>query len=156
MGTELSRGSTTHPYDRTAHPYDRTADLWDPTEDPWDPTEGPGSITNKDRGLVTPTSPATSPDPPGYFPWLVTEGECVLNIRTGCVTSPFFPRNYGNDRTCSISIDGVIKMRAVYFETERVYDVLTVNGKEFSGTEPMQMLDGHVASGSITWSSDDH
>jgi len=88
--------------------------------------------------------------------WEVSAGPCSLDAITGCISSPNFPNEYGHDQGCSIVIvgDNVGRLHVTEFATEEGYDKLTVNGKEYSGNDAANQLQGIRPSGTITWASD--
>lgn len=77
----------------------------------------------------------------------VTSGDC--RIKGGCVTSPNYPNNYGDNQACTISSSG--PWTAVRFQTEQHWDILTVNGVKYSGGSGPP---GMTLGGRIHWSSD--
>jgi hypothetical protein len=84
----------------------------------------------------------------------VESGSCTTSGK--CFQSPNYPNNYGFDQTCSIKVLSVgsgEKLETVAFYTEQDYDMLTINGIEYSGTAgPGGVV---VSAGdNMTWSSD--
>jgi len=77
----------------------------------------------------------------------VTSGDC--RVKGGCVTSPNYPRYYDDNQACTISSSG--SWEVVKFNTEHRYDILTVNGVEYSGENGPS---GVIPSGNIQWYSD--
>ncbi|CAK0910543.1 unnamed protein product, partial [Prorocentrum cordatum] len=73
-----------------------------------------------------------------------------------CVQSPNYPGRYGGQQSCEISVNPWAQesVSAIRFRSERNYDVLTVNGKRYSGHFSRGPQDV-VAPGAILWSSDD-
>ncbi|CAK0788570.1 unnamed protein product [Prorocentrum cordatum] len=73
-----------------------------------------------------------------------------------CVQSPNYPGRYGGQQSCEISVNPWAQesVSAIRFRSERNYDVLTVNGKRYSGHFSRGPQDV-VATGAILWSSDD-
>ncbi|CAK0842924.1 unnamed protein product [Prorocentrum cordatum] len=83
--------------------------------------------------------------------WLNVTGNCTTIGY--CVQSPNYPQKYGNDQGCNITLNQSVrpKVTGMMFSSESSYDVLTVNGQEYSGTTgPV----GVVPTSTITWSSD--
>jgi len=101
-----------------------------------------------------PTTPRpTLPPPPTPAPgtWTVTGSGCQID--GACVQSNNYPQNYGNDESCIIDV-GNLPIAVEYFETERSYDELTVNGVAYSGT-PSNINDiNGVQNGKLSWASD--
>ena len=71
----------------------------------------------------------------------------------GCLQSPRYPSNYRNSQNCEVTVaDGNSKSISVEaFDTETGYDILEVNGRQYSGTAGP---DDVVPSGTITWGSE--
>jgi len=91
--------------------------------------------------------PVPTPAPPPGS-WSVSGSGCSMS--GNCVSSSNHPSDYGNNEECTISLYEVA-LTFDAFNTERNYDILTVGGTGFSGT------DGPSAgtySGVISWSSD--
>lgn len=82
--------------------------------------------------------------------WVI-EGNCTVD--GVCVSSPNFPEPYGNKDYCLISLPKPALLEVTAFETEKGYDKLTVNGKQFSGTSLLG--DSFNAWTNITWRSDE-
>eukprot|EP00929_Paragymnodinium_shiwhaense_P002415 TRINITY_DN102657_c0_g1_i1.p1 TRINITY_DN102657_c0_g1~~TRINITY_DN102657_c0_g1_i1.p1 ORF type:complete len:193 (+),score=8.48 TRINITY_DN102657_c0_g1_i1:264-842(+) len=87
-------------------------------------------------------------------PWIVKSGEC--RIAKDCLTSPNYPDKYGASQSCVIAINpkgfpGTLKTEI--FKTESMYDVLTINGQEYSGRQGPP--DKTSPEGVIEWLSDD-
>ena len=82
--------------------------------------------------------------------WVI-EGNCTVD--GVCVSSPNFPEPYGNKDYCLISIPKPALVEVTAFETEKGYDKLTVNGKQFSGTSLLG--DRFNAWTDIIWRSDE-
>lgn len=83
--------------------------------------------------------------------WSIKSGECSID-GAGCVCSPEYPRQYQNSQMCFIDIGNGKKMIHVAdFNTEKGYDLLTVNGKEYSGSVGP---DGVIPTERIKWESD--
>jgi len=83
--------------------------------------------------------------------WLNVTGNCTTIGY--CVQSPNYPQKYGNDQGCNITLNQSVRPRVtgMMFSAESNYDVLTVNGQEYSGTTgPVSV----VPTSTITWSSD--
>ena len=56
---------------------------------------------------------------------------CVVD--GGCFTSPNYPKPYPIDTTCEITAQGPGTLRVTTFVTEKGYDLLSVNGHDYSG-----------------------
>ena len=78
-------------------------------------------------------------------------GTCVID--GSCATSPGFPSGYGDNEECSITVEAAGYMTATTFVTESLWDKLTVDGTDYSGsTGPFNQL---VPSGAaVEWKSD--
>jgi len=104
---------------------------------------------------------STTTKPLEQMHWRVTKGSCVASRFTGCVSSPNYPRPYGNYDECTIEVQEKVwknssaHIKPSYFNTEHYgYDHLTVNGqKYFSGRKGVSLL-GLIPKGNITWLSD--
>lgn len=70
----------------------------------------------------------------------------------GCLQSPRYPSSYRNSQNCEVTVaDGNSKsINVKAFDTETGYDILEVNGRQYSGTAGPNDV---VPSGTITWSS---
>jgi hypothetical protein len=84
----------------------------------------------------------------------VNEGPCTTTTDGTCFTSPGWPSTYGNSESCAIVVGADASLVVQWFSTESDYDVLTVNGVQYSGSGVG--LSGVVvhAGGVISWSSD--
>jgi len=78
----------------------------------------------RETRTTTSTTPPPAPDP--------STQPCDLHD-DGCWTSPNFPEDYNNSQECIISYK-FGKIQVVEFNTEEGYDIMTVNGKRYSGT----------------------
>lgn len=89
---------------------------------------------------------------PFFYVW---EGPCETDD-DGCVMSlQHGGDKYYNDEHCVIEVQGgSIEFEVDHFETEHDYDVLTVNGKDYSG-DGSGLSDVKEASGDIIWQADD-
>jgi len=95
----------------------------------------------------TPTPVPTPAPPPGT--WVVTGSGCTID--GDCIQSNNHPQDYGNSAQCSIQLYGNIQVSVDAFNTESRYDLLTVGGTRYSGSNGPP---SGSYSGSITWSSD--
>jgi len=70
----------------------------------------------------------------------------------GCVASPHYPGNYSNREACYIDVVGDVEaIDVVDFDTEAGFDMLMVNGRNFSGADgPV----GLKPTDQLTWSPD--
>lgn len=70
----------------------------------------------------------------------------------GCLQGPRYPSSYRNSQNCEVTVaDGNSKsINVKAFDTETGYDILEVNGRQYSGTAGPNDV---VPSGTITWSS---
>ena len=125
-------------------------------------------------GFSLPPSPSTSPTPFGYVqPFSVSSGTqygcaIVSNDRVpgaSCITDG--PSDYLNNERCTFAVGRAMRLVVVSFDTEAGFDVLTVDGVQYSGEQVGgtdeysndgggPVLDGvTLAAGSqITWESD--
>jgi len=86
-------------------------------------------------------------------PWAVVEGPCQM-VEDGCITSPNYPREYGNNERCVIHVSqpalGTISAVGD-FSTEAYWEKLLIDGMSFDGsTGPMHVM----PHGDIVWESD--
>jgi len=95
----------------------------------------------------TPTPVPTPAPPPGT--WVVSGSGCTID--GDCIQSNNHPQDYGNSAQCSIQLYGNIQVSVDAFNTESRYDLLTVGGTRYSGSNGPP---SGSYSGSITWSSD--
>merc|ERR1719433_1454917 len=95
----------------------------------------------------TPSPPTTPTPAPGN--WVVTGSGCEVN--GDCISSNNYPANYGNREECSIQLNGNVPISVQAFNTETGYDMLTVGGVRYSGTNGPQ---SGSYTGVISWSSD--
>ena len=84
--------------------------------------------------------------------WKSVTRPCQLD-GDGCVTSHNFPRYYGTQEHCSIEIEPSLAtpLNVTDFKTESNHDILTVNGKVYSGSTGPQ---GITPLEAIVWRSD--
>lgn len=83
--------------------------------------------------------------------WEVTQGSCAVQDG-GCISSPNYPSTYAANQSCSIKVNGDFLLDIKHFQTEPDFDVLVVNGVNYSGTVgPVRV----TPNGTITWMSDD-
>jgi len=80
----------------------------------------------------------------------VVAGFCTVG-RNGCVMSPHYPEPYHSDSACTINATGSTPLHVVNFQTEEMYDTLTVNNRDYSGTHGPE---GVVPHGQIAWAAD--
>merc|ERR1711990_266460 len=82
----------------------------------------------------------------------VSRGRCTTDA-AGCVSSPNYPRNYGNNQRCTINVRAAGTLSATHFNTESCCDKLRVNGRNYAGRNgPSNVA---VRAGSqISWRSD--
>jgi len=87
--------------------------------------------------------------------WKVTKGypKCTLSIENGaqfpCAVSPNYPNPYSRDVACEFSL-GNTKRVSLHGSTEKWFDYLTIQGKQYSGK-----LQGMVAAGATAkWTAD--
>jgi len=95
-------------------------------------------------------TPAPTPAPPANT-WEVTGAGC--RVSGNCITSLNHPENYGNYEECEIRAYKVdITVEA--FNTEEGYDVLTMGGRQYSGSGSFSNPPNGMYTGTIGWSSD--
>jgi hypothetical protein len=109
------------------------------------------SFLHCSRASVRPFTEAQCALRPGSV-FQVTQGPCATD--GNCFTSANYPSNYGNFELCTIVVDTNETLWVQSFATEEDYDVLTVDGVDYSGSG--DGLDGLVvrAGDIITWCSD--
>jgi len=94
-----------------------------------------------------------APDSTGHF--RVESGPCVAHA-DGCVSSPGYPGLYPNSESCVITPSSPFdSIDVLDFGTETWYDILTVDGVDFSGVDPGSGPDGVPVRDSIRWRADD-
>ena len=83
---------------------------------------------------------------------MVTDGPCT--VTTDCFFSGNYPLSYNNNEHCSILVQTDVVLWASFFQIERVYDNLRINGVTYRGGEaPVNVS---VPAGTvIVWRSDD-
>ena len=81
------------------------------------------------------------------------EGACNATAE-GCITSPNWPAKYGDGESCTIVVATDVSLRVQSFDTEAIFDVLSVDGVQYSGSG--QGPEGQVvhAGQVISWVSD--
>jgi len=91
-------------------------------------------------------------------PWIWrVSGPCtVVTSEPQCVTSPYWPLNYGDSQSCTMSIaDGrQMYLQVATFHTEENYDKLTFNGIAWYGDGRNLVSFSSPLYGSVTWESD--
>jgi len=94
------------------------------------------------------TTTTTTTLPPGWQ----FSGNC--EVSGGCVQSLGYPSYYGNNHECTIfwNAAGRPTLSSVDMQTEARYDILTVNGQEYSGTGGPPV--GTVVEGEVRWFAD--
>eukprot|EP00405_Crypthecodinium_cohnii_P010452 CAMPEP_0206425250 /NCGR_PEP_ID=MMETSP0324_2-20121206/3685_1 /ASSEMBLY_ACC=CAM_ASM_000836 /TAXON_ID=2866 /ORGANISM="Crypthecodinium cohnii, Strain Seligo" /LENGTH=241 /DNA_ID=CAMNT_0053890007 /DNA_START=42 /DNA_END=765 /DNA_ORIENTATION=+ len=87
--------------------------------------------------------------------WLVTGGCQVDLVDSNCITSPNFPQEYSNNEACSMQMaDSTSRfMEVTHFDTEQGFDVITLDGQNYSGRSPGH-LDGLRHNSTLSWRSD--
>jgi hypothetical protein len=90
--------------------------------------------------------------PPRSFQAVIPS--CTTTTDGKCFTSPNYPSNYGNSESCTIAVGADVSLVVQSFATESDYDVLTVDGVQYSGSG--YGLNGLVvrAGDVISWRSD--
>jgi len=137
---------------------------------PEPPSPGPPAPA---PGPPSPGPPAPAPGPPPKVrpPWLVTQGECTMD-GAGCIQSPNYKPGsenqqddecdsragrYEANQTCTIALaqESSPAIGVVEFNTEKEFDIFTVNGKTYSGSgDEAEGLHGTVPTGEMLWVSD--
>jgi len=95
--------------------------------------------------------PELKPPPDAARGFFVACGLCTTDAN-GCVASPHYPGNYSNREACYIDVVGDVEaIDVVDFDTEAGFDMLMVNGRNFSGADgPV----GLKPTDQLTWSPD--
>jgi len=122
-------------------------------------TEGPDGVeaegqiewTSDTQGTEKGWSICTDAPTPSPTSPISVVGMCDADDR--CVSSPNFPENYGTSFFCSVTFDVDATLHVVEFETELSYDVLTVDGVDYSGLDSPHLVEV-AASSQITFTSD--
>eukprot|EP00038_Savillea_parva_P002056 m.110279 g.110279 ORF g.110279 m.110279 type:complete len:1744 (+) comp10710_c0_seq3:124-5355(+) len=119
-------------------------------------TTGPNAAFNVTQSL-SPAIPTPAPSHGGVRPPPPPPGPpapssaCVTTAGGLCFTDGL--SYYGNNEHCTIQVLRQTKLQVVEFNTETNYDVLTVNGRRYSGrTGPVNVTVGPNTN--ITWTSD--
>jgi hypothetical protein len=85
--------------------------------------------------------------------FVVSSGYCTVDTNGACFRSPNYPSKYGSYERCTITAHEAVTLSVTAFDTESGYDVLTVNGVQYSGTTGPGGV--QVSAGStITFTSD--
>jgi hypothetical protein len=101
---------------------------------------------------VVPTpAPTPSPTPSPTVPLKVTSGNCQFDDY--CVYSPHYPSKYDSSDSCSIEAQVDVTLHVVSFATEKNYDILNVDGAQYSGLTSPDLVEVS-ASSTMTWSTD--
>jgi hypothetical protein len=84
--------------------------------------------------------------------WKVLSGPCKVDS-AGCVVSGNYPSNYDAEEQCEIAVneDKMTPLHVVAFATEQDFDVLRINGHDYSGARGPQ---GVIPTGTIYWGAD--
>jgi len=96
---------------------------------------------------------------PGRLPLRATTNStptCTTTADGRCFSSPNFPSNYGggsSSESCTIMVGADVRLVVQTFDTRWYYDVLTVNGDQYTGSGAG--LNGRMvrAGDPISWSS---
>merc|ERR1712146_41555 len=86
-------------------------------------------------------------------PWTVS-GPCEIVDGGSCIQSPNYPSTYQNREKCTIGVAPGTYISQIYFNTERRYDILTVDRTEHSGQGADTGLGSAFEATSIYWTSD--
>jgi hypothetical protein len=112
-------------------------------------------ISNKQwEGVVTPaptprpTEISPTPSPPTCA---FSAGSGACSVECDCITSPNYPGDYSASDHCVIDVAQATTLHVREFLTEQDYDLLWVNGQNYSYTDGP---DGVLAEGQIEWTSD--
>jgi len=100
---------------------------------------------------VTTTTMTSAPVVFGGLPWVVLEGDC--GVDRFCAWSPYYPFSYSDSHICKFAVNdtAAAPVTVRYFSTEAGYDTLTINGREYHGTQGPH---GVIPQKSMVWSSD--
>lgn len=104
----------------------------------------------EDQGMVEAVANLISETPERM--WWVASGPCTMEDN-GCITSGNWPAKYGPKEQCQIGVEpGKAKpIHVKFWETERKYDVMKINGEYFSGSKAPN---GIIPTSTIFWGSD--
>jgi len=95
----------------------------------------------------------TAAPPAGTIAWTVASGTCTIDPTSNCAMSPNYPAQYGNNERCEITVTNPGPVNKEAFQTERGWDKLNVNGRNYHGNNA-----GFADSGeevrSMSWRSD--
>ena len=104
---------------------------------------------------------AASPSPPSgsgaaaaaYGGFTVESGPCTVTAGGDCVRSDNYPGQYGTSVSCVIAPTQDLRLSSTAFATEKNYDMLTFDGKTFTG-DLGPVLQPVTANQKIEWVSD--
>jgi len=109
-------------------------------------------------GFFPPTpAPTPVPTPPPVVNlktgggWTINKGDCSINMTTGlpCVVSPNYPKDYGPEQFCNVSVAGFLSFEQ--FSTEKWFDYVDAGSDlQYSGDVKGQGPNASV----LVWSSD--
>jgi hypothetical protein len=84
---------------------------------------------------------------------IVVDGDCTAS--DGCVRSPNYPSDYGDSERCLVFFDRAsVWLTPTAFATEGNYDILQVDGTDYSGDTGWPGDDPFEVTSSIRWTSD--
>ncbi|CAE7557559.1 Igfals [Symbiodinium natans] len=87
--------------------------------------------------------------------WNVTAGSCTQHA-DGCISSTSYPNGYPDGDQCTVQVraGSSLVIQVEDFETEDSYDILTVNGIDYSGSGSSKGPGNIMARGNIEWRAD--
>jgi len=120
--------------------------------DRWCIIANPGCATELDEGGWSYCDDSNAPKEPSGNLLVISGSEyCTVNATSSCVTDG--PEDYGNREDCTISVLAGGRLVSDGFNTEYRYDVLTIDGTDYSGND----VDVNVRvdpGATIKWTSD--
>ena len=111
-------------------------------------------VSGGGAAAASPSSPSGSgAAAAAYGGFTVESGPCTVTAGGGCVRSDNYPGQYGTGVSCVIAPTQDLRLSSTAFATEKNYDMLTFNGKTFTG-DLGPVLQPVTANQKIEWVSD--
>ena len=110
-------------------------------------------VSGGGAAAASPSSPSGSSTAAAYGGFTVESGPCTVTAGGDCVRSDNYPGQYGTSVSCVIAPTQDLRLSSTAFATEKNYDVLTFNGKTFTG-DLGPVLQPVTANQKIEWVSD--
>ena len=111
-------------------------------------------VSGGGAAAASPSSPSGSgAAAAAYGGFTVESGPCTVTAGGGCVRSDNYPGQYGTGVSCVIAPTQDLRLSSTAFATEKNYDMLTFDGKTFTG-DLGPVLQPVTANQKIEWVSD--